>query len=239
MRPGYGPGSRRSAGVSQRALQHGACDPGRPIGFGRPKPMDHAQVQLTGIGRDAQRLHAQSLAVQVLAHARDDVGLSATIGERKCTPLPGVLQNDLALLVIDQRPLLDFLQGTKAAETDVVIVEAAISYARGLSGVVDVTHWCPAHRARHSNLITPVTVIPGNSSHGQAHGPRAAGSHAHGDALSFTGGHVSPPGANGSGHALALAARCPVGSTPRRSATDRGAATPWCPDLRGRLGQIH
>jgi hypothetical protein len=54
--------------------------------------------------------------------------------------LPGVLQNDTAPLIIDHRPVLDFLQGSKAAETDIVIVQAAISYARGLGGGVDVTH---------------------------------------------------------------------------------------------------
>jgi hypothetical protein len=54
--------------------------------------------------------------------------------------LPGVLQNDTAPMIIDQRPVFDLLQGSKAAETDIIIVQAAISYARGLGGGVDITH---------------------------------------------------------------------------------------------------
>jgi hypothetical protein len=54
--------------------------------------------------------------------------------------LPGVLQNDAAAMNIDHAPFLDFIQGSKAAEAGEVIVEAAISHARGLSGAVDITH---------------------------------------------------------------------------------------------------
>jgi|ERR1700683_3189607 hypothetical protein len=54
--------------------------------------------------------------------------------------LPGVLQNNTAPLIIDDRPVLDLLQGSKATETDIIIVQAAISYARGLGGGVDITH---------------------------------------------------------------------------------------------------
>jgi hypothetical protein len=43
-------------------------------------------------------------------------------------------------MFIDDPPFLDLLQGSKAAQTGVVIVQAAISYARGLSGAVDITH---------------------------------------------------------------------------------------------------
>jgi hypothetical protein len=56
-------------------------------------------------------------------------------------PLLGVLQNDTAPMIIDNPPLFDLLQGSKAAEAGKTIVQAAISYARGLSGAVDITHW--------------------------------------------------------------------------------------------------
>ena len=51
-----------------------------------------------------------------------------------------VLQYDPAVAIIDNSPLLDLLQGPKAAEADQVVVETAIADARGLSGVVSVTH---------------------------------------------------------------------------------------------------
>jgi hypothetical protein len=89
-------------------------------------------------------------------------------GERKCAPLPGVLQNDPAPMVIDNGPFLDFLHGSKAAETDIIVVQAAISYARGSSGVVDITHWRRVMRARRSNLNTQAKRFSGNSSQGQA-----------------------------------------------------------------------
>jgi hypothetical protein len=54
--------------------------------------------------------------------------------------LLGVLQNDAASMIIGNAPFLDLLQGTEAAEAGEVIVQAAISYARGLSGAVDITH---------------------------------------------------------------------------------------------------
>jgi hypothetical protein len=43
-------------------------------------------------------------------------------------------------MIIDNPPFFDLLQGSKAAEAGKVIVQAAISYARGLSGAVDITH---------------------------------------------------------------------------------------------------
>jgi hypothetical protein len=43
-------------------------------------------------------------------------------------------------MVIDDAPLFDLLQRAKAAETSVVIVEAAIAYARRLSGAFSITH---------------------------------------------------------------------------------------------------
>jgi hypothetical protein len=54
--------------------------------------------------------------------------------------LLGVLQNDTSPVVIDNPPFFDLLQRSKAAEAGKVIVQAAISYARGLSRVVDITH---------------------------------------------------------------------------------------------------
>jgi hypothetical protein len=54
--------------------------------------------------------------------------------------LLGVLQNDAAPMSIDESPFLDLLQGSEAAEAGEVIVQAAISYARGLSGDVGITH---------------------------------------------------------------------------------------------------
>jgi hypothetical protein len=43
-------------------------------------------------------------------------------------------------MVIDDPPFFDLFQGSKAAQTGIVIVEAAISYARGSNGAVDITH---------------------------------------------------------------------------------------------------
>jgi len=42
--------------------------------------------------------------------------------------------------VIDNPPLFDLLQRAEAAETGIVIVEAAVSDARRLSGAVGITH---------------------------------------------------------------------------------------------------
>jgi hypothetical protein len=55
-------------------------------------------------------------------------------------PLLGVLQNDEAPLIIGNSPFFYLLQGSKAAEAGKVIVQAAISYARGLRRAVDFTH---------------------------------------------------------------------------------------------------
>jgi len=56
------------------------------------------------------------------------------------SPLLGVLQNDAAPVIIDNPPFFDLVQGSKAAEAGIVVVEAAIAYARGLSGAVGITH---------------------------------------------------------------------------------------------------
>jgi hypothetical protein len=53
---------------------------------------------------------------------------------------PGILQNNAASMVIDNPPLFDLLQRAEAAETGVVIVEAAVAHARRLSGAVGITH---------------------------------------------------------------------------------------------------
>jgi hypothetical protein len=49
------------------------------------------------------------------------------------SPPLGILQNNAAPMVIDHPPLFDLLQRSEAAETGVVIVEAAISHTRRLS----------------------------------------------------------------------------------------------------------
>jgi hypothetical protein len=56
-------------------------------------------------------------------------------------PLPGVVQNDTAAMIIDDAPFLDLLDRAKTAEADEIVVQAAISNARGLSGSVDITHF--------------------------------------------------------------------------------------------------
>jgi hypothetical protein len=58
----------------------------------------------------------------------------------RLSPLIGVLQNDVAPEIIDNPPFFDLFQGSKAAEAGKVVVQAAIPYARGLSGAVDNTH---------------------------------------------------------------------------------------------------
>jgi hypothetical protein len=52
----------------------------------------------------------------------------------------GVLQNDEAPMMIGDTPFFDFVHGSKAAEAGQIIVQAAISDARRLSGAVDFTH---------------------------------------------------------------------------------------------------
>jgi hypothetical protein len=56
------------------------------------------------------------------------------------SPSTGVFQNDAAPVIVDNSPFLDLVQGSKAAEADRVIVQAAITYARGLSRAVGITH---------------------------------------------------------------------------------------------------
>jgi hypothetical protein len=58
----------------------------------------------------------------------------------RVSSLPCVLQNDTASMTIGDSPFLNLIQGTKAAEANSVIVQAAISFAGGLSGIIDITH---------------------------------------------------------------------------------------------------
>jgi hypothetical protein len=60
-------------------------------------------------------------------------------------PPLGILQNNTTSMIIDNPPLFDLLQRSEATETSEVIVEAAISDARRLSGAVGITH---LHRAQ-------------------------------------------------------------------------------------------
>jgi hypothetical protein len=85
----------------------------------------------------------------------------------RLSALRGILQNDTAPMMVDDRPLLDLLERPKTAQTDIVIVQAAISYARGLGAVVDITHVRRPQIARPANLITPATRNPRNPSQGQ------------------------------------------------------------------------
>jgi hypothetical protein len=87
--------------------------------------------------------------------------------------LPGILQNDTAPMMVDNRPLFDLLDRAKAAQTDIIIVQAAISYARGLGAVVDITHVRRTQSARPANLSTPAKRNPRNPSQGQRSWSRA------------------------------------------------------------------
>jgi hypothetical protein len=58
----------------------------------------------------------------------------------RLSPLIGVLQNITAPMIVDNPPFFDLLQGSKAAEAGEVIIQAAISSARGLNGAGDITH---------------------------------------------------------------------------------------------------
>jgi hypothetical protein len=66
---------------------------------------------------------------------------------QRLAPSPGIVQDDPAPMRIGNPPLLDLLQGSKAAETRIVIIEAAVAYARGSSGAVGVAH-CDRARLR-------------------------------------------------------------------------------------------
>jgi hypothetical protein len=59
------------------------------------------------------------------------MGLSALIG---------VLQYVTALMIVDDSPVFDLLERSKAAKADEVVVQAAIADARRLDGAVDITH---------------------------------------------------------------------------------------------------
>jgi hypothetical protein len=76
-------------------------------------------------------------------------------------PPLGVLQDDTASLVVDNAPLFDLLQRSKASETDKVVVEAAISHARRLSGAVGITHLRGVKIAGSADLTTQERRNPG------------------------------------------------------------------------------
>jgi hypothetical protein len=48
----------------------------------------------------------------------------------RLAPLPGIAQDDEAPLRIGNPPFLDLIQGSKAAETSIAIIKAAVSYTR-------------------------------------------------------------------------------------------------------------
>jgi hypothetical protein len=54
--------------------------------------------------------------------------------------LRGVLQDQLAAMLVGKGPLLDLFQGSKASQAGQVVAQAAIPDARRLSGVVHITH---------------------------------------------------------------------------------------------------
>jgi hypothetical protein len=58
----------------------------------------------------------------------------------RLSSLVRVLQNDQAPLIIDDPPLFDLLEGSKAADAIQVIVEAAIAHAWRFSRGIDITH---------------------------------------------------------------------------------------------------
>jgi hypothetical protein len=65
----------------------------------------------------------------------------------RLSTLLGALQNDAAPMIVGHSPFFDFFQGSKAAEADKTIVQAANSYAwglgryaGGLNKTIDITH---------------------------------------------------------------------------------------------------
>jgi hypothetical protein len=65
-------------------------------------------------------------------------------------------------MLIDNRPFLDFLQGSKAAQTGKVIVEAAIADAGGLNDALGIAHG--GAQLQGLDLITGANEDPGNAS---------------------------------------------------------------------------
>jgi hypothetical protein len=66
----------------------------------------------------------------------------------------------MAPTIIGNPPFFDLLERSKAAEAGKVIVQAAISYARRLSGGVDITH-LRRPRLRGSEFDTQAKGNPG------------------------------------------------------------------------------
>jgi hypothetical protein len=67
-------------------------------------------------------------------------------------------------MIIDDAPVFDLVERPKATDADVVIVQAAISYARRLDGFVDITHFHWARSLRGPKLITLANSNPGDPS---------------------------------------------------------------------------
>ncbi len=57
-------------------------------------------------------------------------------------PSSGILQDHRPLRVARGAPYLDFLERTETAKTRVIVVQAAVPYARGSGGGVGSGHWC-------------------------------------------------------------------------------------------------
>jgi hypothetical protein len=51
-----------------------------------------------------------------------------------------IFQNDTAPVIVDNSPFFDLFQGSKAADADEVVVQAAIAYARGFGEAVGIDH---------------------------------------------------------------------------------------------------
>jgi len=109
------------------------------------------------------RLHTESSAVQNM------VRLSALLG---------VLQNDMTAISVNQPPFLDLLESPKAAQAGIVIVEAAISDAGGLSRTGEITHLSELIHIEHDCIVRigshrrkGVAAIHHNDRMGLASGP--------------------------------------------------------------------
>jgi hypothetical protein len=66
-------------------------------------------------------------------------------------------------MIVDDPPLLDFLQRSEAAETVIVVVQTAVADAWGFCGAVDIAHE-GGLGCEDSNFITQSWGSPGNAS---------------------------------------------------------------------------
>jgi hypothetical protein len=58
----------------------------------------------------------------------------------RCFAALGIQQNNAAPMLVDDSPLLDLLDGPKTPDADIEVVQAAVSYAGGLGGALDLAH---------------------------------------------------------------------------------------------------